>query len=394
MDRSKWEYKKIGEVCILLNGFAFKSDKYVDNGIRIMRITNVQKGKIVDDDPRYYPISSQSEIQRYMLKENDLLVSLTGNVGRVGLLRRELLPAALNQRVACLRIKNKAIDLRYLFHLMDSELFESECIANSQGIAQKNMSTKWLENYNLLVPPIADQQRIVAELDCLIEMIALKQEQLKEFDKLAQSIFYDMFGDPITNEKGWKKCLLKDSTTNITDGDHMPPPKSETGVPFVTISNVDKETRQIDFSDTFFVPKEYYDAIPNSKKPQVGDVLYTVTGSYGIPVLLKEKREFCFQRHIGLIRPNSEIEPIFLCMWAGCQPVKRYADRVATGVAQKTVSLKALRNFPIILPPLSLQQQFAEKIQAIEAQKELVKKSIAETQLLLDYTMDKYFGYD
>ena len=110
-----------------MNGFAFKSDKYVDNGIRIMRITNVQKGKIVDDDPRYYPISSQSEIQRYMLKENDLLVSLTGNVGRVGLLRRELLPAALNQRVACLRIKNKAIDLRYLFHLMDSELFESEC---------------------------------------------------------------------------------------------------------------------------------------------------------------------------------------------------------------------------------------------------------------------------
>ena len=253
---------------------------------------------------------------------------------------------------------------------------------------------KLLKDISVPFPPIADQQRIVAELDSLNEMIALKQEQLKEFDKLAQSIFYDMFGDPVTNEKGWKQCILKDVTTNITDGDHMPPPKSETGIPFVTISNVNKEVGQIDFSDTFFVPQEYYDNIPDSKKPQVGDVLYTVTGSYGIPILIKGNKKFCFQRHIGLIRPISKINSMFLYSWAGCQSVKRYADRVATGVAQKTVSLKALRFFPIPLPPLSLQQQFAEKIAAIEAQKELVKQSIAETQKLLDYTMDKYFGYD
>ena len=392
MDRRKWEYKKLGDICILLNGFAFKSEKYVDNGIRVMRITNVQKGEIVDDDPKFYPMSSQSEIQRYMLQENDLLVSLTGNVGRVGLLQRELLPAALNQRVACLRIKDDSIDLKYIFHLTNSDLFENECIVNSQGIAQKNMSTKWLSDYKLPVPPLADQQRIVAELDCLNEMIAVKQEQLKEFDKLAQSIFYDMFGDPVENEKGWKHCLLKDVSEAITDRDHMPPPKSDSGVPFVTISNVKKDTRQIDFSNTFFVPREYYDKIPECKKARIGDVLYTVTGSYGIPIIIREDKEFCFQRHIGLIRPNKGIEPIFLCMWAGCQSIKKYADRYATGVAQKTVSLKVLRNFPMIVPPLFLQQQFAEKISAIEAQKELVKQSIAETQHLLDYTMDKYFG--
>ena len=79
-------------------------------------------------------------------------------------------------------------------------------------------------------------------------------------------------------------------------------------------------------------------------------------------------------------------------MWAGCQSVKKYADRYATGVAQKTVSLKVLRNFPIKEAPLSLQQQFADKISAIEAQKELVKQSIAETQALLDYSMDYYFN--
>lgn len=97
---------KIGDVCEILNGYAFKSDKYVDDGIRIIRIANVQKGKIEDNVPAFYPIHSEG-IDKYMLEEGDLLMSLTGNVGRVAVLEKEFLPAALNQRVACLRLKKK-----------------------------------------------------------------------------------------------------------------------------------------------------------------------------------------------------------------------------------------------------------------------------------------------
>lgn len=95
---------KLGDVCEVLNGFAFKSDQYVESGIRIIRIANVQKGYIEDSSPTFYPMDSV-EAKKYQLKENDLLMSLTGNVGRVGLLTSNFLPAALNQRVACLRIK-------------------------------------------------------------------------------------------------------------------------------------------------------------------------------------------------------------------------------------------------------------------------------------------------
>ena len=388
MDRSKWEYKKLGEVCTLLNGFAFKSDKYVDNGIRVMRITNVQKGEIVDDNPKYYPISSQSDIQRYMLKENDLLVSLTGNVGRVGLLHRELLPAALNQRVACLRIKDKAIDLRYIFHLMNSDLFESECIANSQGIAQKNMSTKWLENYKLPVPPIADQQWIVAELDCLNEMIALKQEQLKEFDKLAQSIFYDMFGDPVTNEKGWKLSKLGEiGELGRGVSKHRPRNAPELlggNMPLIQTGDVANAEMYItEYNATY---SEL--GVKQSKIWKAGTLCITIAATIGKCAILSF--DACFPDSVVGFSTNEEFtnnEYIFYIFMS----LQKMLEQNAPAVAQKNINLAVLNALDIPLPPLALQQQFAEKIQAIEEQKELVKKSIAETQHLLDSRMDYYF---
>ena len=110
--KKDWEYKKIGEICEIINGFAFKSNKYVPQGIRVIRITNVQNGYIEDKDPKFYPFETTNEIERYLLKEGDLLISLTGNVGRVGRLPISMLPAALNQRVACLRKKDNKIGIQ------------------------------------------------------------------------------------------------------------------------------------------------------------------------------------------------------------------------------------------------------------------------------------------
>ena len=140
---------KLGELCEIINGYAFKSEDYVGAGIRVIRITNVQKGFIEDKQPQFFPIEKKLEIEKYILKENDLLISLTGNVGRVALLDAEYLPAALNQRVACLRIKDDRIQKSFLYHFLNSDYFEKQCIASSKGIAQKNMSTEWLKKYDI-----------------------------------------------------------------------------------------------------------------------------------------------------------------------------------------------------------------------------------------------------
>ena len=259
--------------------------------------------------------------------------------------------------------------------------------------AYPSISLKDIENLQIPFPPLAEQERIVAELDLLQGIIEKKKEQLKAYDQLAQSIFYTMFGDPIDNPKGWETKKLRDVCHHITDGDHMPPPKSDNGIPFLTISNVNKDKQELDFSNTFFVPQEYYDNLKDERKARINDMLYTVTGSYGIPVIVRTSRPFCFQRHIALLKPIQEkVLTSFLFYWALCPSIKEEADSVATGIAQKTVGLNSLRQFNVILPPLSLQQEFAEKVEAIERQKALVQQSIEETQTMFDYTMDKYFG--
>lgn len=126
---------------------------------------------------------------------------------------------------------------------------------------------------------------------------------------------------------------MSEITTDITDGDHQPPPKSQSGIPFITISNIDKQNRKVDFSNTFKVSPEYFEKLKSNRKPRKGDLLYTVTGSYGIPVVVDHDMNFCFQRHIGLIRPNDETNSKCLYYILLSRYLLNQADECATGTA-------------------------------------------------------------
>ena len=161
----------------ILNGYAFQSSKYTNEGVRIIRITNVQDGYIEDDSPKYYPLSLILEYERFMLKSNDLLMSLTGNVGRVGFLPESMLPAALNQRVACIR--SNIISTKFLSYLFRTNTFKNECVASAKGVAQLNISTEWLKEYIIMVPPLAEQHRIVAKIEELFSSLDNIQKALE-----------------------------------------------------------------------------------------------------------------------------------------------------------------------------------------------------------------------
>ena len=142
--------KQLKDLVTLIGGYAFKSELYKDSGIRVIRIANVQDGYISDEYPCYYPVTYKNEIGQAMLEENDLLMSLTGNVGRVAFLTKDMLPAGLNQRVECLRTSNNLLK-RYLYFYFRSKKFIDDAIKNSSGIAQLNMSTKWLGDYEIMI---------------------------------------------------------------------------------------------------------------------------------------------------------------------------------------------------------------------------------------------------
>lgn len=181
---------KLGDVCDILNGFAFKSENYVKSGLRIIRISNVQKGYLEDKDPKFYPIDSIKSFDDFILKSDDILMSLTGNVGRVAVIKDSFLPAVLNQRVACLRPNNNVLNSKYLFQILNSDFFEKNCIDNAKGIAQKNMSTEWLKLYRIPLPNLQIQYEISTIIGKITEIIEKRKEQLSKLDELAKSRFF------------------------------------------------------------------------------------------------------------------------------------------------------------------------------------------------------------
>ena len=194
------EWKKLGEVCEVLNGFAFKSQEYVSKGIRIIRISDVQNGYISDKDKVFYPKEKLSEFERYLLNNGDLVMSLTGNPGRVAFIRNE--SCALNQRVACLRAKT--VSNSYLFYLFNCKEFESTAFANSTGGAQKNLSTTWLNNYLIPIPSLAEQTRIVGILDTFTSAIENLKEQIAQRRKQ-----YEYYRDQLLDLEGKEGVEMK-----------------------------------------------------------------------------------------------------------------------------------------------------------------------------------------
>ena len=366
-----WEYRKLGEVCNIYQPKTLSSKELVEDGKYLVYGANGVIGKY----------------NSYNHESSEVLMTCRG--ATCGTINVSKPYSWINGNAMVVHPQHNILSQNFLFYLLKG-LDLSDVIT---GAAQPQITRQSLAPKKIAIPSLSEQQHIVEELDLLSSIIEKKKAQLNELDNLAQSLFYEMFGDPITNENGWEVKKLKEACTCITDGDHMPPPKVDKGIPFITISNIDKQNREIDFRDTFFVPQSYYDSINKERKAQIDDVLYTVTGSYGIPIIVKEDRNFCFQRHIALLRPNKHlVSPCYLCYWALCKSIKYLADDVATGIAQKTVGLSSLREFPIIIPPLSLQQQFASKIEAIEHQKELIQKSIKEVETLFNSRMDFYFN--
>ena len=197
----------------------------------------------------------------------------------------------------------------------------------------------------------------------------------------------------------WETMKLSECCVSIADGDHLPPPKADNGIPFVTIANINS-TNQFDFSSTMFVPQEYYDKLDGKRKAQIGDVLYSVVGSFGIPVNIKENKQFVFQRHIAILRPNERVLPRFLYYTMLSRDFYAKADAAAIGAAQRTVSLTALRNIEIEVPIIECQRRIADILSAYDDliennQKQIKLLEEAAQRLYKEWFVDLRFpGYE
>lgn len=183
---------------------------------------------------------------------------------------------------------------------------------------------------------------------------------------------------PFDIPESWEWVRLDDICKSISDGDHQAPPKSEKGVPFLVISDV--RSGKLNFKNTRHVPVEYFKTLSPERIPLKGDILFTVTGSYGIPVLINVDMEFCFQRHIALLKPM--IDYTFLSYMLESPFIKTQCDAVATGTAQKTVGLKSLKSLLLPLPPLYEQGRIITKIEELQPDIDAYDKAQTKLQAI------------
>ena len=242
-----------------------------------------------------------------------------------------------------------------------------------------------LQEFPTPIPPLAEQQRIVVRIESLFSKLDEAKEKAQavvdSFETRKAAILHKAFTGELTAKwrkehgvgmESWEVRTLDSVCSSIFDGDHMPPPKAESGIPFLVISNVN--TGHLTFENTRFVPQEYYDTLSDTRKPQLGDVLYTLVGSFGIPVVVNSKRPFCFQRHMALLRP-IDVSPQFL--WYILQTPEMYdkASSIATGTAQLTVPIKGLRAMTIPRPNIAEQVEIVRILDGFFAREQSAKEA-------------------
>ena len=289
-----------------------------------------------------------------------------------------------------------SVEKELLNRYFDLPQFISFAVSHSKGINLPRVSAKEILTARMPLPPLSEQRRLVARIESLFAKLDAAREKvqfvLDSHETRKAALLHDAFTGKLTAkwreeqglpEKIYKTVPLNQVCDSIFDGDHMPPPKSNSGIPFLVIANVNKG--KLNFTGTRFVPQDYYESLTDTRKPQNGDVLYTLVGTYGIPVLVDTDEKFCFQRHMALLKPNkSSILQKYL--WYTLQEKDFYqkATKIAKGTAQLTVPIKGLRQLTIPLPSLPEQQEIVRILGRLLAREQRARQAAEETLAAID----------
>lgn len=380
---------KVKDVVDVFNGYAFKSSDYSTEGYQVIRIANVQDGYISNENQQFIQLKDDS-LNRFILKEGEILISLTGNVGRVGKVTLNNLPAVLNQRVGKFLIKSDVILPDYLFNFFRSSKVQNQLIKKSKGIAQKNIGSVDIENLEIPLPDLEVQQKVIKILSQADSLRLKRKQTIELLDEYIKSVFLEMFGDIEKNPFGWDLLSLEQITKKITDGTHQPPKFVDEGIPFIFISNIINS--EINLNTKKFISEKTYNELTKNTPIEKYDLLYTTVGSYGNPAIVKSSDKFCFQRHIAHIKPNHEKTNIYFLYGMLRSPsIKLQADKKAKGVAQKTLNLSDLKQFRVILPPFEVQNKFAKIVQDTEVLKQKMLEQSRELDNQFQALMQNHF---
>lgn len=378
--KKDWTYKKLGEVTTTINGlWTGKKPPFVN--VAVVRNTNFTKDCKLDMTNVAYLDVEEKQFSTRKLQYGDIIIEKSGGsekqpVGRPVLFNIKEGDYSFSNFTSTLRINNKEeLDPHFLHYSLVGAYFRGvtgKMQAKTTGI--HNLDFKAYLKLLIPTPSLPEQQQIVAELDLLSKMIEKQKAQIEELDKLSQSIFYDMFGDPVTNEKGWEVKRMHEIAKLSAGGD------------------VPKENFSSDKTEEYCIPifsngLEKEGLYGYTNKAKVFNPSLTVAGR-GVNVGMVFLRETPYYPIIRLIT----IEPKII---VDIRYLKKCVENLklkGNGGAIPQLTVPMIKNEIVPLPPISLQQEFAEKIEAIELMKSKLRSSLQESEQLFNSRMDYYFN--
>lgn len=386
--REGWEYKKLGDVCQVVTGSTPKTNisEYWDGNYPWVTPAELKGDVYISDTARHITEEAIAHTNLTLLPIGTVLLSSRAPIGKVAITTIEMYCNQGFKNLIC----SDAINNKYLYLWLSGKTEYLNSLG--RGATFKEISKTIVENVIIPLPPLSTQLSIVSELDKINELIRLKKEQLKDYDNLAQSIFYEMFGNPVVNEKGWEVKKLIETVVlecTISYGIVQPGDGVEDGIPvvrpidltgtFVSTNNLKKTTEKISssYSRTILTGKE---------------LLVCVRGTTGVCSLVTDELKGCnVTRGITPLLFNDNTDRWFMYYQFQMPQIKCIIADYTKGITLKQINMADFRKIPVILPPLPLQQLFAQRIELIEKQKAEVQQTISNLETLLASRMQYWF---
>lgn len=384
--RKGWEYKKLGEVCDVINGLWIgKKEPFIN--VAVIRNTNFSKDCQLNLDKVAFIDVEVKQFASKKLKFGDIIIEKSGGsdkqpVGRPILFNISDGNYSFSNFTSTLRIKdNTEVNSAYLHKCLYAFYLKGETIKlQSKTTGLHNLNIKGYLRLNIPLPPLSTQLAIVSELDKINELIRLKKEQLKDFDNLAQSLFYEMFGDPVENEKGWEVKKIKDIAKYYNGVAHEQDVDKDGDFVLINAKFISSEGQIKKYSSIQRFPLLKNDIVmvlsdlPNGK-------------SLAKCFLIDEDNKYTLNQRICCFR-GFEGSSVYLKNIINRNP---YLLSFDNGKGQTNLRKGDVEKLPIPLPPLSLQRLFALRIEQIEREKSEVQKSIQDLETLLASRMQYWF---
>lgn len=385
-----WEIVKLSDICDIKIGKtpARKTPGFWKDGIYPwLSISDMNQGRMISNTKEKITEYAAKKTKINLVPQNTLLLSFKLSIGKVGI---TAIPMFTNEAIAALTNISKKATTEYLYWVLKSINLEEGIDRAAKG---KTLNKKKLAEIEIPLPPLPEQKRIATILDKADALRDKRKKSIAKLDDLLQSVFFDMFGDPVTNPKGWDFDSLAKSTKKISDGTHHSPPIVDSGIPYITAKHLRKEGLRF-YDDPWYISVDDHLKIYSRCDPTKGDVLYIKDGATtGLAAINRYDFQFSMLSSLALLRPKETLlTPEYLCYWLNNDRVKVSITEQMGGAAIRRLTLTKIKKLRLPIPPLFLQKQFSDIVNEVNKIKEVHIESLKNLETIFFSIQQRAFS--